>query len=164
LASTRDIRDAEHMGEWYYMDVPSIFERWQHLSMDERKTIERYSVNESIDVHRLINSYYATAGAKVPVYEVYWKDMEVQEYGWVEDKFGYPYYALLNHEDSKYTDDDLIDPPDTLHEELVDEGTRKAKRYVDILRYCVFIPREEVGVEHGEDIILEWGEAPYQEK
>ena len=165
-AKRPDLSDAEYMGEWYYMDVPSILERWQNLTDKQRRTIERYSINESIDIHRLINNYYSVGGAKIPVYESYWKDIEVQEYGWVEDPYGYPYFALINHEDSEFTDKDLIEPPDNAHEKMVDKGKKKTKVYVDVLRYCIFIPKEEVGVENaGEgDIVLEYGEVPYQEK
>lgn len=163
-AKKPDLSDAEYMGEWYYLDVPSILERYQNLTKTERQTIERYSINESIDIHRLINNYYSVGGAKVPVYEVYWKDIEEQEYGYVEDPFGYPYFTRINHEESQYTDKDLIEPPPNAHKKILKEGEKKAKIYVDILRYCIFIPREEVGVETSQDIILEWGEAPYQEK
>ena len=96
-AKKPDLSDAEYMGEWYYLDVPAILERYQNLSKEEVQAIERYSVNESIDIHRLINNYYSVGGAKVPVYEVYWKDMEIQEYGYVKDPYGYPYFTRINH-------------------------------------------------------------------
>jgi len=160
-AKRPDLKDAEFMGEWYYMDVPSIFERWQNLTKEDRQVIERYSVNESIDIHRLINNYHNVSGAKIPIYETYWKDTEQREYGWVMDKYDYPHYTLINHPDSKYTDEDLIDPPEEAGDQFKE---KKNKIYIDILRYCIFIPQEEIGVGHSKDIILEYGEAPYQEK
>lgn len=163
-AKKPDLSDAEYMGEWYYLDVPAILERYQNLSKEEVQAIERYSVNESIDIHRLINNYYSVGGAKVPVYEVYWKDMEIQEYGYVKDPYGYPYFTRINHEESDYTDKDLIEPPENAYKKILKKGQKKAKVYVDVLRYCIFIPKEEVGVGTAQDIILEWGEVPFQEK
>jgi len=157
-----DLSDASFMGEWYYLDTPSIFERWQDMNKKDREAIEQYSRNQSIDVHRMVNEYYMVNGDKIPVYETYWKDCEEQEYGWVIDQFKYPYFAQINHEDSEYTDADLIDPPTKAHEKVLN-GKKKAKIYVDVLRYCIFIPKEEVGNQDGNDIILEYGEVPYQE-
>jgi hypothetical protein len=158
-----DLSDAEYMGEWCYMDAPSIFEKYQNLSKEERQAIERYSQNESIEIHRMVHNYYTVSGSKIPVYEVYWRDMEEQEYGYVEDPYGYPYFTRINHEESKYTDKDLIEPPTDAHKKILG-GKNKEKIYVDVLRYCIFIPKEEIGVQGMEDIVLEWGEMPYQEK
>lgn len=157
-----DLSDASYMGEWSYIDTPSIFERWQNITDDERQAIERYSRNQSIDVHRMMNEFYMVNGDKVPVYEMYWKDCEQQEYGYVKDPFGYPYFTLINHDDSEYTDSDLIEPPTDAHADVL-KGDKKAKIFVDVLRYCIFIPKEEVGNKNGEDIVLEWGEVPYQQ-
>jgi hypothetical protein len=158
-----DFRDAEYMGEWYYLDAPSIFERFQNLTKDERRAIERYSVNESIEIHRMVHNYYTVAGDKIPVYEVYWKDMEEHEYGYVEDPFGYPFFTRINHSESEYTDDDLIEPPTKMNKALK-KGQKKAKIYVDVLRYCIFTPKEEIGIARSEDIVYDYGEVPYQEK
>lgn len=158
-----DLSDSEYMGEWCYMDAPSIFEKYQNLSKEERQAIERYSQNESIEIHRMVHTHYTVSGSKIPVYEVYWRDMEEQEYGYVEDPYGYPYFTRINHEESKYTDKDLIEPPTDAHKKILG-GKNKEKIYVDILRYCVFIPKEEIGVQGMEDIVLEWGEMAYQEK
>ena len=158
-----DLSDSEYMGEWYYMDSPSIFERYQNLTGEERAAIENYGNTKANNgIHKVINGIYTQAGGKVPVYEVYWKDVETRDYGWVADEYGYPYYTMVNHPDSKYTDKDLIKPPTDKHQEEM--GDKKKHRiYVDVLRYCILIPQEELGVSGG-DIVLDYGIAPYQEK
>tara|TARA_R110001606_G_scaffold399074_1_gene580330 strand:- start:1228 stop:3432 length:2205 start_codon:yes stop_codon:yes gene_type:complete len=158
-----DLSDAEYMFEWYYMDSPSIFERYQDLSKKEREAIENYSnVNSNNSMHRFVNNVYTIPGSKVPVYEVYWKDIERKEYGWVNDEYGYPYYTMINDSDSKYKDKDLIDPPNETHKDRMN-GKKKEIIYVDIMRFCIFIPQEEIGQESG-DIVLDFGIMPYQEK
>lgn len=158
-----DLSDSEYMFEWYYMDSPSILERYQDLSKKEREAIENYSRNESQNsVHKIVNNVYTIPGSKVPVYEVYWKDVEKKEYGWVVDEYGYPYYTMINDPDSQYTDEDLIDPPTDEHKERMGDK-KKEKIYVDVMRFCVIIPQEEIGNGSG-DIILDYGILPYQEK
>ena len=162
-AQNPDLSDAEYMFEWYYMDSPSIFERYQNLSKKEREAIESYSnTNSNNSMHKFVNNVYTIPGSKIPVYEVYWKDVEKREYGWVEDEYGYPYYTMINNPDSEYTDKDLIKPPTDKHQEEMGKK-KKHKIYVDIMRYCTFIPQEEIGQEMG-DIVLDFGVLPYQEK
>ena len=162
-ARRSDLRDAEYMGEWYYLDAPSVFERYQNLTKDEREAIEKYSLNESIEIHRMVHNYYTVSGGKIPVYEAYWKDMEEHEYGYVEDEYKYPFFTRINHPESPYTDSDLIEPPTKMNKALK-KGQKKAKIYVDVLRYCIFTPKEEIGVSSPTDIVYEWGEVPYQQK
>lgn len=158
-----DLSDAEYMGEWYYMDSASIFERFQDLTSEERMLIENFGNNNNNNgIHKIINGIYTLAGNKIPVHEMYWKDIEVREYGWVNDEFGYPYYTMINHEDSQYTDKDLIEPLTEKHKEEMGDK-KKHKIYVDVIRYCILIPQEDIGHADG-DIILEYGILPYQEK
>jgi hypothetical protein len=111
-------------------------------------------------MHKIVNGIYTIPGGKVPTYEVYWKDVEKKEYGWVMDEYGYPYYTMINDSNSRYTDKDLIEPQTEKHKEEM--GNKKKQTiYVDILRYCIMIPQEEIG--YG-DIVLEYGIMPYQEK
>jgi len=158
-----DLSDSEYMFEWYYMDSPSIFERYQDLSKKEREAIENYAhTNTNNSMHKFVNNVYTIPGSKIPVYEVYWKDIEKREYGWVMDEYGYPYYTMINDADSKYTDKDLIEPPTEDHKERM-KGKNKHSIYVDILRFCTLIPQEEIGNGMG-DIVLDFGIVPYQEK
>jgi hypothetical protein len=162
-AKKPDLSDAEFMHEWYYMDSPSIFEKYQNISQEERELIENFANNNTQNsMHKIVNGIYTIPGGKVPVYEVYWKDIEKREYGWVLDEYGYPYYSMINDKDSPYTDKDLIEPATDKHKEEMGKK-KKHTIYVDVLRYCVIIPQEEIG--HGSgDIVLEYGIMPYQEK
>lgn len=162
-AKKQDLSDAEHMGDWYYMDAPSLFEKYPKMSNTERTAVENYgrgSNNNSM--HKIINGIYTQPSGKVPVYEVYWKDCEKREYGWVLDDYGYPFYSLINHGDSKYTDKHLIEPVTDAHKEEMGDS-KKVSIYLDILRYAIMIPQEEIACPTG-DIILEYGIAKYQEK
>lgn len=162
-ARKSDLSDAEYMGRWFYSDVPTLFEKYQKLTKNERIAIEQFSHNNSNDMHRIIDSVYQVNGSRIPVYETYWKDTEEVWYGWVMDEFDYPMFTKVG-KGTDYTDKDLIDPPTDAHKEITG-GKKKAKIYVDVLRYAVFIPKEEVGSVEGskKDILLEWGEVPYQE-
>lgn len=161
-AKKPDLSDSEYMGEWYYMDAPSLFEKYTKLTRKEMEAIEAYGRDDNKTIHKVVNGLYTQAGGKVPVYEVYWKDVEEREYGWVKDEFGYPFYTIVNHGDSEYTDKDLIEPQTEKHREEFGDK-KKHKVYPDVLRYCVLIPSEEIGVG-GSDIVLEYGIVPYQEK
>ena len=162
-AKKPDLSDAEFMHDWYYMDSPSIFEKYPKITQEERELIESYSnSNTQNSMHKIVNGIYTIPGGKVPVYEVYWKDVEKREYGWVMDEYGYPYYTMINDAASEYTDKDLIEPVTEKHKEEMN-GKKKHTIYVDIIRYCIIIPQEEIGHGNG-DIILEYGILPYQEK
>lgn len=162
-AKKPDLSDAEFMHDWYYMDSPSIFEKYPKISPEERELIENYSnSNTQNSMHKIVNGIYTIPGGKVPVYEVYWKDVEKKEYGWVMDDYGYPYYTMINDSTSEYTDKDLIEPVTEKHKDDMG-GKKKHTIYVDIIRYCIIIPQEEIGHGNG-DIILEYGILPYQEK
>jgi len=162
-AKKPDLSDAEFMHDWYYMDSPSIFEKYQKLTSEERELIENYSnSNTQNSMHKIVNGIYTIPGGKVPVYEVYWKDVEKKEYGWVKDEYGYPYYTMVNDANSPYTDKDLIEPVTEKHKEEMGDK-KKHTIYVDVVRYCIIIPQEEIG-HGGGDIILEYGILPYQEK
>ena len=159
-----DLSDAEFMGEWYYLDAATIFERYQQLSIEEREAIERYGAQDNKGIHKIMNGIFTLKGGKVPVYEMHWKDVEKVEYGWVLDENQIPYYTVINNENfSHYTDKDLIEPPVEKHKE--DMGDKK-KHWVfrDVERYCIFIPREEIGASVDGDIVLECGIAPFQER
>lgn len=162
-AKKPDLSDAEFMHDWYYMDSPSIFEKYPKITQEERELIESYSnSNTQNSMHKIVNGIYTIPGGKVPVYEVYWKDVEKKEYGWVMDEYGYPYYTMINDDTSQYTDKDLIEPVTEKHKDEMGDK-KKHTIYVDIIRYCIIIPQEEIG--HGSgDIILEYGILPYQEK
>ena len=161
-ATKPDLTDSAFMGEWYFMDASTIFERYPKISKEDRNAIESYGASRMNNFQQMVNNVFAQSGSKIPVYEVYWKDVEECEYGWVKDAYGYPYYTRINNKASEYTDKDLIEPPTEKHRDEMGES-KKHKIYVDVLRYAILITKEEVGSVDG-DILLEWGEMPYQEK
>lgn len=163
-----DLSDAGYMGEWYWMETSTIFEKWQHLSDTEKQAVEKAAVNYSNQ--NRINSMFSYSGSysgyngKVTVFETYWKDNVEQEYAYVNDRFGYPFFTRINSDDSEFKTKDAIEPPvdDRKKKELGFKGKAKTtKIVVETLRYCIFIPGEQIG--NKEDIVLEWGEVPYQE-
>jgi hypothetical protein len=161
-----DFSDAEYMGDWYYSDNASLFERYQKLKKHQREALERHvsnNVSNNNSIHRLVNNYYSPIGSKVPVYEMYWRDIEEQEYGWVEDKWKYPQFVRINSDDNDYTDADLIEPPERETKSPIKAGEKKTKIFVDVLRYCILTPSEEIEYD-GDDIVYEYGIVPYQER
>jgi len=42
-----DLSDSEWMGEWYYMDAPSLFEKYQDITPEERQHIEHFNNNSN---------------------------------------------------------------------------------------------------------------------
>jgi len=69
---------------------------------------------------------------------------------------------MINDSDSSYKDKDLIEPQTEAHKEELGKK-KKHTIYVDVMRYAIMIPAEELGSADG-DIILEYGILPYQEK
>lgn len=170
-AKRQDLKDSEFMGEWSRMLPPDIFERWQNISDTDKKNIERHVVsssNTSHTIHHIVNSVVGGHDNRVPIYEVYWKDVETQEFGWVKDPYGYPIFTQINGENTDFTDADLIDPPSDILAKQTG-GKKKAKIDGDILRYAIFIPKEIM--QQGSsakgsvgDIMLEHGVLKYQEE
>ncbi len=170
-----DLSDADFCGYVKPMDGALIYERWQPGSEDV-KAIEDY-------ISTANDTYYSTdtgntrqyRSGRVPVYKVYWKDSMKIEYGYVKDEYGYDYLTKINYtepgEDSpRYTDADLIDPPDNQKNRRLFKGKKKRSLYVDCVRYCVFIPGEVVsggnelnGKPKYSDIVLDFGMEEYQE-
>lgn len=159
-AKKPDLSDASYMGEIMYMDVVSIVERFgKKIKSSQIKDLEDFSASKSRTINDNIRNYYGIKGDKVPVYEVYWLDQEKQEYSWVLDDAKYPVYTLINHKDSKYTDKDIIEPPTEGAKQRM-KGRKKDKIYKDVLRFCIYVPKEEVGCQ--DDICLDFGIVPYQ--
>lgn len=177
-----NLTDAEFMGENPYLTTSEIFEAYQDLRPDQREAIENYSrqyhkVNMSYGAgsHGNVQSSKYETGGRVPTFITYWRDTQKYEYGYVRDEFGYPYLTKINftyegEEQPRYTDKDLI-TVDTVRSHEVLGGNIKKKIYVDIMRYCKFIPKEVLASvsdnpqdnEKNKDIVFEYGIAPYQE-
>ena len=172
-----DLTDASFMGYMNPYDPSYILERWQ-LKPEEALAIENYAssaqhaeINVDNSNTRSFHSY------RLPVYTCYWKDTDRWEYGYVIDQMtNEPYLTRINYtypgEDSpRYTDKDLIDPPNSVENRRLFKNTNKRKLYMDSVRYCSFIPSEIVASYNDRqlpenkigDIVLEYGLLDYQE-
>ncbi len=164
-AATRpDLQDASFMGDWTFMDTPAIFERFQDITGDERQAIEKHAIEQSTRMNQVIREFYGVVPSNVPVFETYWRDIAKQEFAYVLDEYGYPLFTEINSDFSKFKDEDIIDAPTEEAKKRM-EGKKKVDRFVDVLRHCIFIPKEEIGnAENQQDIVLEWGVVPFQDK
>ena len=97
-ARRKDLKDGEFMGEYNYMGSTDVFERWQGISDDDKIAVEN-SIRVSNNGSNWINQYVGWFYNKVPVCELYWKDGEYQEYGWVKDEYGYDFFTMINGDD-----------------------------------------------------------------
>lgn len=164
--------DSEYFFEDDNLSVSTLFETYQNISLDQRKRIEnfvsssasRYSYGSPIDL--------AIAG-KVPVYYSVWRDLVVDMFAYVNDQFGQRILQRINYieygqEEPKYTFRDVIPYEDlTPYQQKVMKGSSTTLLYVDMWRYCTFIPLEIVAAgpmdRTAKDIVLECGVLPYQE-
>jgi len=154
-----DLTDGSYMGEWGFWDTPFIFEKYNKLSGSERQAIEKHSQNNSDIFQNVLRFFYGVSNSRINVYRSFWRDTEAVEFGWVTDEFGYPHFTEINTDDSKFVDADLIDAPTEQAQKKM-EGKKKVIRYQDVLRFCEFIPKEEIStnIAGQEDIVLAWGE------
>lgn len=178
-----DLSDAGYMGRGY-MALPSeIFEQYQ-VSQEDMENIEAYVDSNSGSYHTndgTLDNYYRRTGYsdnRIPVYRVFWKDIEKIKYGYVQSEYGdYKVLVRLDERDDegnlKYKESDLVTPPDTISKSLKKKfkSGNTATLTVDILRYCVLIPSDVIGKrvkKSGDnkinDIVLEYGVYEYQEK
>lgn len=162
-AQRPDLKDAEYMGRYHHMLPTNIYEKYQTLTLQEKKDIEAYTQDAGSN-SRTVWRYgmYIPTGGRVPVYELYWRDIQTADYGYVLDDYGYEFFTEINTPISPYTDKDLIWPKEKGHQDIL-KGKKKKKVYTDILRFCVFIPTEIVSTKDSEDIVLDYGIMPYQE-
>jgi len=163
-AKRPDLKDAGYMGELLFGNPAEVFEKYQDLTHDERKRIENYCINNYDHIGYLWHLFMANKD-RVPMYEIYWKDIERQEYGYVMDDYGYEFFTQINAEGIKYTDKDLIIPKGENYKKVLGKKnkTKKTVKFVDVLRFCVFTPSEIIGGATGEDIVYDYGIARYQE-
>jgi hypothetical protein len=181
-AKKPDLSDSEFMGRAYFALPTSIYERYQ-VSPEDAENIENYvrtmTGTTTVPLNSGLSSVQQMQGVgtpKVPVYNVFWKDIDRSEWGYVNTEFGIPALERINHikdgeKEPKYTDKDVIDYPKTPKNEQIFKGKNKVQMYNDIIRYCTFIPSEtlasmEVNESKKEkiaDVVLDWGIYEYQE-
>jgi len=164
------LMDASFFFKYKDVEVTTLFERYQNIDMNARKNIERIASN-------MTGSSYATGSifntnGKVPVYTSFWKDMTVDTFGYVTDEFGQRIlqrinYIEANEVEPRYTNKDLV-PYENLteYQKRVLKGSNITQLYVDLWRYCDFIPQEILGSSSQskvKDVSLEHGIVLYQE-
>ncbi|MHA1974620.1 MAG: portal protein, partial [Candidatus Hodarchaeales archaeon] len=176
-ARRNDLQDAAYMGRVHMMTAPDIYERWQGITLEERKAIESYLSTESnVNNPYGTNESISNTGNSVPVYKTFFMDDMHKEAGYVEDEFGQPYLVYLNEEDKfsngkVWKESDLIEPPETEDNKNLFKGKKKRKVVVGVLRYCIFIPGEAINFNVAKvnskpewrDIVMEYGTYDYQE-
>lgn len=170
-----NLQDSEYMGFVEYLNAPQILES-SVMELDEsaRKSIESY------DKRAPINFYNGWDNVRTgqPVVNAYWRDTQSMWFGYVLDEFGIPMFTAINEKEPgsdspKYTDKDLIDPPDTYDAKRRMKGKKKIRRDIDLIRFCRFVPyfasqdsdmRAVKNKEGQMDIVLDYGVLPYQDK
>jgi len=179
-AKRYDLSDADYMGKFVGMLPTDIYETFQNIEKEEREAIEKYvSDNQKSQDNAAFsdeNSNQNIGTTKIPVCHSYWRDEEKKTAGYVMDEYGYPYLVYLGETENPltgepYTEEDLIEPPQSPKNNKLFKGKKKRSMYIDVLRFCKFIPHEAIGIskekaKSGEvvsDIVLDYGLHPYQE-
>ena len=164
------LNDADYFFQAKVQSVTTLFEVYQNISLDSRKQMEAfasritarsYATDENFDVY-----------GKIPVYKAVWRDLTVDNFGYVVDDYGQRILARIDYKEPdedkpKYTFKDLV-PFENLteYQKMVLKGSNMTSLYVDLWRYCDFIPVEVLSTSSdgkGADIALEYGILPYQE-
>lgn len=181
-AKKPDLSDSEFMGRSYFALPTNIYERYQ-VSPQDAESIENYVKVATNTTTLPLNSGLSTiqqqqlvGSPKVPVYNVFWKDIDRSEWGYVNTEFGIPALERINYikpgeEKPRYTDADVIDYPKNPKNEQIFKGKNIAKMYNDVIRYCTFIPSETLASmeadsskkEKVSDVVLDYGIYEYQE-
>jgi len=168
-----DLTDAAFMGYSNPLDVSYILEKWQPSTEDAIALENLVSNPQHSESYMDSTTTRGHSSYRIPVYSVFWKDTDKFEYAYVMDEFGYPYLTRINwtyegEESPRYTDADIIDPPKSPKNNKLFKNGNKRKLYVDMIRYCRFVPSEVItsktslGQKYG-DIVLEFGTLDYQE-
>lgn len=167
------LADSEYMGEFRMASATDLYEMYPNLDKSEKELIETSMTIGSLGLglHNLM-SFYLNYAEKVPVYELYWRDVATNKYGAFLDEFGYP---VLEEVSEKNPLNELI-PVDMLVEMaddydwirmILNKGDKKITKNVAIIeteqvRFCNFIPQEYSNAGH--DICLDYGVRKYSQK
>jgi len=164
-AKKPDLSDSSFWGEYSHEDPAYLIERFPEMSLAWKEALEKSSsaTHNTSSFHQDMNIFGVPLG-RVPKYEIYWRDVEAQEYGYVIDEFGYELYTRIDVEDGQYSIEDVVMPQDEKAREAM-KGKLTHKIWRDVLRYCVFCPPEYVSnpSESGIPLVLEHGVAKYSE-
>jgi len=167
-AKKYDLADANYMGEYYNALPTEIYEMYE-VSNDDVIKIENQN--------KAFNN-----NDRLPVYKVYWRDIEYSKWGYVENEFGDLVLERINYkredeEKPKYTDKDIVTCNDLTQYQLnilkKSKGNGKASATLsqEVWRFCEFIPSEYVVIQNDKmslnqtnDYVLDFGIAPYMEQ
>jgi hypothetical protein len=162
--------DCQFQGHFDYMAPPQIYEMYPHLSEEQRLVVESYDKRQPAATSVGYQQNVSRNG--VPVANVYWRDTEPQEFGYVINEYGDTVFKRINHtpEGEKrptYTDKDLIDPTNTYESRRRMRGKKSVTIYPDVIRYVRFVPYQAAPDQSPQDrkpdLVLEYGVMPYQE-
>lgn len=170
-----DLKDAAYQWRYLRMNLPSVLERWM-VNTDDQAALESYVRNESNIFVDDSTGSKQPIGNSIPVFKFFFIDNISKPHGYVKDEFDQPYLVALNEPDKYsdgkvYTEEDVIDPPDTPRNKRIFKGGKKIARLnVDVLRYCIFTPgdiisykrKDESGKDRPVDIVYEYGDYDYQ--
>lgn len=176
-ARRNDLQDGMFMGYKHPMNVSSIVERFQPKQADAVRMENYVSSTGNVDSFTDNFSGRTNKDTRLPVYKVYWRDFIKDEYGYVEDEYGYPYLTRINYtypgeDEPRYTDEDLIMPPDSpKNRKLFKKGEKKRNMFLEYTAHCTFVPGEFLGrndetdekLKDTYDVILDYGMDEYQE-
>ena len=176
-AKRYDLSDGSYMGHIDFMTPTSIFERYDPQEKDA-EAIENY-VNNIATINGQASAYdnvfsnngsSRTPNLKIPVYKMYFKDVQEEKHGYVMSEFGYKILVKIDfvedgEEMPRYTEADVVEPPKSSKNDFVFKGKNIAKVYNEIMRYCYFIPSEYLASaeridnkrKEVTDIVLDYG-------
>jgi hypothetical protein len=183
-ARKRDLSDANWMGCSSLRNPTQIYERYD-LSKEKRARIEEAArhnfmpIDRTGGAHSNVN-FSSTAIAQV--FCLYWRDVEYCEYGYVMGENDVPELVKVNYigpdddpnSKPKYTEKDLIDPPNRPSVQRAFNGKKTRTKTTEVLRYIDIIPWEyllggdntqadKVHEKDQADIVLDYGVCELQE-
>lgn len=175
-ANLYDLTDSGFMGCCPQMELSEIGELWQpgRAEMEILESTSNYAYpfqSRGWDG--------AMSSPKVTVFSNVWKDIAYCEMGYVKGIDGLPELVKVNYLDPnappgtkpRYTDNDLIDPPNTPDVYKAFKGKKKRRTTIQIARYCDMVPWEylfgcdpkNVPKQYQADLVLDYGVCPFQE-
>jgi hypothetical protein len=169
-AKSPTLADSDFFFKYADTSVTTLFERYQDMSIDQRRQVEEFASN-ILGRSRATGNMVEALG-KIPVYKAIWRDLTVDTFGYVTDKFGQRVLGRLgyieeNETEPRYTFKDVVPFKDlTEFQKRVMKGGSTTRLYVDLWRYCEFIPAEILpssSMGKHSDVALEYGILPYQE-
>ncbi len=172
-----DLADGDFQGVVQTTTPTSIFEAY-NLKRDDAEAIENYVnnignvTNQVSRNDNVYSSYYRgnLSGLQVQVFKVYFKDVQKEDWGYVYNEYGYKHLVKINfvhpgETEPKYTEADLVEPPETHKNKRLFKGKMMINTYNEILRFCYFIPSEIIASVEPDaekkktikDIVLDYG-------